>query len=380
MAAETRRTHISGGPAVRRAVGEGRTLAAAMPRLDPGSAAGRGQCDPRPARPPPRRTGREFSGNTAASFPASRHRASTGGARRATIIFMCASRNGKPRTRCGSGPTARRRCILLPRWCATPSSTARWSCRAGARRGSGRRRRARRHSRPDAPDRQPQRHRQDGAGDRARSQRAAEPAAEFRALPARRNRRAVRPVERDRRSAAPSRSFPAAARTVTWCRSSIRPRRLSPIGAASNSSSRKAAAASPPAAPKPGAPITRRACAPPRRNPRRDRPARLELLDPPHRPPGDRTSARLHARIGVETDARAARLAPRPSRGCRHDRRPAARLCRTAGADRAADAAGAVVAVAAGSAAPAPHRLPADAAAPSKSRPRRKPRRARRGG
>ena len=50
-----------------------------------------------------------ISGNTAASSPASRRRVSIGGARRATIISMCASRNGKPRTRCGSGRTARRR-------------------------------------------------------------------------------------------------------------------------------------------------------------------------------------------------------------------------------------------------------------------------------
>ena len=50
-----------------------------------------------------------ISGNTAASCPASRRHGSIGGARRATIISMCASWNGRPRTRCGSGPTARRR-------------------------------------------------------------------------------------------------------------------------------------------------------------------------------------------------------------------------------------------------------------------------------
>ena len=58
-----------------------------------------------------------ISGNIAASCRASRHAASTGGVRRATIIFMCASRNGKPRIRSGSGRTAR------PRWC----SRRRWS-------------------------------------------------------------------------------------------------------------------------------------------------------------------------------------------------------------------------------------------------------------
>ena len=42
----------------------------------------------------------------------------------------------------------------------------------GARRSAGRRRRTRRHSRSDASDRQPQCHRTDRAGDRARSHRA----------------------------------------------------------------------------------------------------------------------------------------------------------------------------------------------------------------
>ena len=52
----------------------------------------------------------KVSGNTAASSRASRRRTSTGAARRATIISMSASRNGRPRTPCGCGPTAR------PRW------------------------------------------------------------------------------------------------------------------------------------------------------------------------------------------------------------------------------------------------------------------------
>ena len=51
----------------------------------------------------------KVSGSIAASFPANRRSASTGGARRATIISMSASRNGRPRTRCGSGRTVRRR-------------------------------------------------------------------------------------------------------------------------------------------------------------------------------------------------------------------------------------------------------------------------------
>ena len=50
-----------------------------------------------------------ISGNTGASCPASRRSGSIGAARRATINSMCARRNGRPRTRFGSGPTARRR-------------------------------------------------------------------------------------------------------------------------------------------------------------------------------------------------------------------------------------------------------------------------------
>ena len=42
---------------------------------------------------------------------------------------MCANWNGKPRTRSGSGPIARRRWCSPRRWCATPSFTARWSWR-----------------------------------------------------------------------------------------------------------------------------------------------------------------------------------------------------------------------------------------------------------
>ena len=76
--------------------------------------------------------------------------------------------------------------------------------------------------------------------------------------------------------------LPATARAATSCRSSTRPKRLSHIGAASNSSSPKAAAASPPAAPKPGRPIIRRGSNVIATKSKRDRPARLELHDPPH--------------------------------------------------------------------------------------------------
>ena len=49
--------------------------------------------------------------------------------------------------------------------------------------------------------------------------------------------------------------------------------------------------ASPPAAPKPGATTIEPAGAPPRANPRRDRPAGLDLRHPPHRPSGERIAA-----------------------------------------------------------------------------------------
>ena len=115
--------------------------------------------------------------------------------------------------------------------------------RLRARRGSGRGRRARRHSRPDAADRQPQRDRQDGQGHHARRRPSARACRRLRALPARRDRDARRiSGARSPRCARRSRNCPRPARTATWCRSSIRRRRPSPIPAASNSSSRKAPA------------------------------------------------------------------------------------------------------------------------------------------
>ena len=173
--------------------------------------------------------------------------------------------------------------------------------RAGRSAGAGRR--AGRHSRLDAPDRQPQRDREDGAGDPARHRRNA-PACRrrFRAVAALRNRDAVRPVEPDRRSsAARSASFPPPARTATWCRSSIRPRKASPIPAASNSSSRKALGSITAGRAETwrndyqGLVAHHRAA-----HPRRDRPARLEL----HRStaPTGRPSELLlvlHSRMGA---------------------------------------------------------------------------------
>ena len=104
--------------------------------------------------------------------------------------------------------------------------------------------------------------------------------------------------------------------------------------------------------------------APPRRDPRRDRQARLELRHPPHRPSGDRTAAgaaRPHGRAAARR-RHGRRAWPCPdSAGGTHDG-SSARLRAAAGAARAVEPAGPVVAVAAHSAAAAPHRFPADTA------------------
>ena len=152
-----------------------------------------------------------------------------------------------------------------------------------------------------------------------RSRRAHEPAADLRALPARRDRAALGPLERRSPTCgARSRSFPVAARAATSCRSSIPPRRPSRIRAASSSSSRKAAAASPPAAPRLGANDYAARVARHRAEIRsRDRPARLELRHPPHRPAGERTAARA---------ARAHRRRPRRRRNAYATRRPSTRM------------------------------------------------------
>ena len=202
-----------------------------------------------------------ISGSTAASSPASRLRASTGGARRATTISMCASRNGRPRIRFGSGPTVRPRWHSRRRWRATASCTARWSWRLRLPRSWSR-----------------------AASASASQASCARPAAATsssgwrrRSCTIKASARACRRLSRPPRSprscssrtfgarsptcGARSRSFPVAAHAATSCRSSIPPRRHSRIGAASSSSSRKAAAASPPAVPRLGGPTTRHACA-----------------------------------------------------------------------------------------------------------------------
>ena len=89
---------------------------------------------------------------------------------------------------------------------------------ARARRGAGGRRRTGRRSRTDAADRRAQRGREDRPGDDPRSHRARQPAADLRAVAARRDHRALRPVEPDRRG--PRHHRPA-----------VRDRRAGPRGA-----------------------------------------------------------------------------------------------------------------------------------------------------
>ena len=202
--------------------------------------------------PAPART----SGSSAASSPARKRAASTGAAPRATTSSMCASGNGRPRTRSGSGRTAR------PRWrsrraLARESKLDRTLVIAlRACRSAGRCRRAGRPARPDASDRQPRRDRPHGRGhhrtiptERASLPHGFAPAplAEIVVISD-----LWSPIEEIRAIA--RRSFRRTARMAIWCRSSIRPRKPSPIPAASSSSSRKAAARSPPAAPRTGAP------------------------------------------------------------------------------------------------------------------------------
>ena len=225
----------------------------------PGSAPGRRHRHSRPARPPPRRTGREFLAIPplhVGRAVRSQRRLAALGARRSSL---CA------RARMGS--------LAHDLDLARPFAVDGLRLRAGRRwskleralvvafalgRSAGAGRRARRHSRPDAADREPQRDRKDGAGDPARSA-ANAPACRRRSRRRRSPRSCCCPTcgARSPRCSRRSASFPPPARTAMSCRSSIRPRKASPIRAASNSSSRKAPAASPPAAPRPGATTTR---------------------------------------------------------------------------------------------------------------------------
>ncbi len=214
-------------------------------------------------------------------------RTSIGGARRATIISTCASANGKPRTRSGSGRTVRLDGLRLRAGHRQQArSRAGGAFRAG--RGAGAGRRARRHSRPHAADREPQRDRKDGAGDRARYRRARQACRRLRAVAVCRNPAAVRLLEPDRprcgRHHRPFRSH----RRARPCRADrrsgrrklplFRPNRIHRAGRRRQRHRR------------PRRNLAQRlpgtGRAPPRGTPRRDRAARLELRRPPHRSAG----------------------------------------------------------------------------------------------
>ena len=121
-----------------------------------------------------------------------------------------------------------------------------------------------------------------------------------------------------------------------------------------------------PAAPRPGATTIRRCMARHRAEIRAET-DRLGWSFAIHRTdrPASELLLALHARMGAgaQLPSVASRHAPAQPREARHDPRPAARLRPAAGAARPAQPAGAVVAAAAGAAAPAPHRVSADAAA-----------------
>ena len=154
---------------------------------------------------------------------------------------MCASGNGRPRTRSGSGPTARRRWTFASPLSRRQQARARAGFRLRAGRTAGARRRARRRSRPDAarPRAATSSRRWPRRSCTTRRERA-EPAAVVRA--ARRCPRSCccrdlwAPIERSARDDRAALGAPA--RTATSCRSSIRPRRAFPFAAASSSSSR----------------------------------------------------------------------------------------------------------------------------------------------
>ena len=149
MALDARRAANHDRPAVQRAVGEGRTLAAAMPRLilearQVAATVLHGLHGRRRAGP-----GENFW----------QYRRFVSGEPASRVDWRRSARDDHLYVReqeweaahtVGSGPIARRRWCLPRRWYATPSFTA--HCRrAGARRSSGRRRRARRHSGPMLP-------------------------------------------------------------------------------------------------------------------------------------------------------------------------------------------------------------------------------------
>ena len=227
---------------------------------------------------------------------------------------MCASRNGKPRTRCGSGRTARPRWCSPRRWCwetkldralVIAFALAEVLVEGGERVGIPG------LMRPSASRNIIEKMAEIMVHDAVR---AREPAAVVRALAAVRDAGALRPVEPDRGRAQHDRATvrERRARPRGADRRSgrgdlpvLRPRRVLRSGGRplDHGRPRRGLARGLPEA----------ARAPPRRDPRRDRPARLELHHPPHRPARDRTAAQAAYADG----RRAARQRHQPlARGC----------------------------------------------------------------
>ncbi len=198
---------------------------------------------------------------------------------------------------------------------------------------------------------------------RARHHGAAEPAAAFRAGAVLRSAVAVGLLEPDRGFPhASSASLPPTARAATSSRWSIRRKRLSRMAAASNSSSPKGSAASPPAAPKCGAPITRSSSpiTAPRCAPRCERFGWTFTMHRTDRGPTECCWRSMPAWARARRSGFMPRKADGRETGATRDRRPSPRLRAAARPARPARPAGAVVAAAAGAAAPAAHRFPAD--------------------
>ena len=129
----------------------------------------------------------------------------------------------------------------------------------------------------------------------------------FAPVAVRRDRAAVGPVEPDRRGARTIAQLSASGAQGHVVQIVDPAEESSRIRAASNSSSRKAPARITAGRAETWRERLRRARrAPPRRNPRRDRPARLELRHPPHRPAGERTAAVRCMRAWAPASATAA--------------------------------------------------------------------------
>ena len=301
---------------------------------DPGGAPRRRDRDPRPARPPPRRAGREFL----AVPPLHLRRAGAArrlaplGARRSSLcaragmggrahgldlarplaldgVRLDAGARHQARPRAGGGASRWPRC-----WCRAASASA----LPGLMRPTGSRnvieqmaqaivhdaasaRACRRPSRPSPLVRDRRCCRTSGARSPKCGSTIAQLSGERRARPRRADRRSGR---RDISLFGPRRVRRAGRRRPHH----RRPRR---------DLARR---------------LSARCRAPSRRDPRRDRPARLELRHPPHRPAGERTAAgaaRAHGRAPAprRSPARATRAA---RAGGRHDRRG----CRSASPNR----------------------------------------------